>query len=292
MSNTKALKHRVRSVASTKQITKAMELVAASKLRRIQDRARASRAYSQLAYSMLHKLAHTTELRNHPYFVSSPKVNTKLYVVFSSDRGLAGAFNSNIQLATLRAIEADKSKYPGIDIEVVVFGRRGGRFFAKTAGLSLKAVYDGLEDIPPPAAFAPLYELVNEGIKNGHYQAVSLVYTEFISSLAQHVQLLDILPITSLQTAEASAGEMVYELEPMAETVVDKAAELYLDSQIVQAKADSAASEYAMRMVAMSSASKNAGDLIDNLTLELNATRQAAITQEIAEITGGVEAMA
>lgn len=292
MSNTKALKHRVRSVSSTKQITKAMELVAASKLRRVQDRARASRAYSQLAYSMLHKLAHTTELQNHPYFVTSPKINSKLFIVFSSDRGLAGAFNSNIQLSTLRAIETDKVKYSGINIDVVVFGRRGGRFFAKTNGLNLKAVYDGLDDVPAPSVFAPVYELINKGVKDGTYQAVSIIYTEFISSLSQQVKLLDILPIISIASTELSTGAPVYELEPMAELVVDKAAELYLDSQIVQAKADSAASEYAMRMVAMSSASKNAGDLIDNLTLELNATRQAAITQEIAEITGGVEAMA
>ena len=187
MSNTKVLKQRIRSAASTKQITKAMELVAASKLRRVQDAARASRAYSQIAYSILHRVSAATEVKQHYYFTAPKKMSHKLYVIFSSDRGLAGAFNSNLQSTTLKAIHADKQA--GINTDVVVFGRRGGRFFAKLSDVSLKAVYDQIDDAPNPEVFAPLFNMIDEGVKSGTYQEVNLVYTEFKNTLLQEVKL-------------------------------------------------------------------------------------------------------
>lgn len=295
MSSTKALKYRIRSVSSTKQITKAMELVAASKLRRVQVAARNSRAYSELAYSLLSRVAGSAVVNAHFYFNPNGSAKRKLYVVFSSDRGLAGAFNSNLQHATLNAIRQDKAL--GIEAEVIVFGRRGASFFGRLSEAKLIAEYEKIADIPEPSVFAPLFGTIDKGIKDGYYSGVVLVYTEFKSALSQSVKILPILPIlpiTPLNDTGNSpiSASVVFEFEPSPEVVLQKAAELYLESQIMQAKLDSAASEYAMRMVSMSSASRNAGDLIDNFQLELNASRQASITQEIAEITGGAAALA
>jgi F-type H+-transporting ATPase subunit gamma len=189
--------------------------------------------------------------------------------------------------AVTNAMEEDKS-----DSSVIVFGKKGARFFSHIAGINLLGTYQDVADTPDSNIFAPVLETIEKGFEAGNFSSVVLVYTEFVSALTQKVKLSPLLPITLPEDASEEESKIVYEFEPNLEAVLEEALRLYFESQLMQARIESAASEHAMRMVAMGNANRNAGDLIDGLTLELNATRQAAITQEIAEITGGAAAIA
>lgn len=293
MAQTQELNRRIRSVRNAKQITKALEVVAASRMRRVQGAVDQARAYGTVAASIIEKVAPSQEAQMHAYFKNavSPK---KLYIIFTSDRGQAGAFNSNIFHATTQAMNEDKQR--GNTPSAIVFGRKGARFFAKLKDINLLAAYEDVNDIPDANVFAPILESIEDGFNKEEFNAVTLVYTQFISALAQKVQVSQLLPVTvSNQPAEDDGGKkdnVVYEFEPSLDAVLEQALRLYFESQLMQARIESSASEHAMRMVAMGNANRNASDLIDDLRLELNATRQAAITQEIAEITGGVAAIA
>jgi F-type H+-transporting ATPase subunit gamma len=280
------LKRRIRSVKNAKQITKALEVVAAARMRRVQAAVEKARAYGNIAASIIRKVAPSQEAQQHPYFKPSND-SKKLYIVFTSDRGQAGAFNSNVFHAVANAMDEDKS-----DSSVIVFGKKGARFFSHIAGINLLGTYQDVADTPDSNIFAPVLETIEKGFEAGNFSAVVLVYTEFVSALTQKVKLSPLLPITLPEDASEEESKIVYEFEPNLEAVLEEALRLYFESQLMQARIESAASEHAMRMVAMGNANRNAGDLIDGLTLELNATRQAAITQEIAEITGGAAAIA
>jgi F-type H+-transporting ATPase subunit gamma len=279
------LKRRIRSVKNAKQITKALEVVAASRMRRVQAAVERSRTFGNIAASIIRRVAPSQEAQQHPYFKAASN-DKKLYIVFTSDRGQAGAFNSNILHASTKAMEADNN-----NSSVIVFGKKGARFFSHLAGINLLGTYQDIADIPESNIFAPVLETIEKGFNAGDFSSVVLVYTEFVSALAQKVKLSPLLPITLPEDAPEEENKIVYEFEPNLEAVLEEALRLYFESQLMQARIESAASEHAMRMVAMGNANRNAGDLIDGLTLELNATRQAAITQEIAEITGGAAAI-
>jgi F-type H+-transporting ATPase subunit gamma len=279
------LKRRIRSVKNAKQITKALEVVAASRMRRVQAAVERSRTFGNIAASIIRRVAPSQEAQQHPYFKAASN-DKKLYIVFTSDRGQAGAFNSNILHASTKAMEADNN-----NSSVIVFGKKGARFFSHLAGINLLGTYQDIADIPESNIFAPVLETIEKGFNAGDFSSVVLVYTEFVSALAQKVKLNPLLPITLPEDAPEEENKIVYEFEPNLEAVLEEALRLYFESQLMQARIESAASEHAMRMVAMGNANRNAGDLIDGLTLELNATRQAAITQEIAEITGGAAAI-
>ncbi|MBI2592015.1 ATP synthase F1 subunit gamma [Candidatus Saccharibacteria bacterium] len=292
MAQTRVLQRR--SVKNAKQITKALEVVAASRMRKVVAAVESSRTYGNLATIIMQRVAHNQEARLHPFFAPAADKPT-LYVVISSDRGQAGAFNSNIFNLTLGAIRAEKHRP-----QVVVYGRKGARFFAHLAGIELKGAYEDIADTPDVNVFSPLVEMMTDGMAEGQIGTVKIIYTEFISSLAQKASSFTLLPISHLTPIEATADnkqiplsdETVYEFEPEVSDVLEEAIKLYFEAKLMQARIESAAAEHAMRMVAMGNANRNASDLIDDLTLELNATRQAAITQEIAEITGGAEAIA
>lgn len=287
MSSTKVLRRRIKSVSSTKQITKAMELVAAAKMKRIQSAATGARAYTETARTVLQHITHTSDSKNHPYFKAATS-KTKLYVVFGSDRGLAGAFISGLQHALTTELKQDQAN--GILSEVIVYGKRVASYVAQLKNVELSAIYSGIADIPEASVFAPLVQHINEGAADSKYLEVVLIYTEFVSTVCQSVKVHKVLPISDLP-AEPNSKTSVYTFEPSEEEVLTIAAQLYIQSQIMQARLDSAASEYAMRMLAMHNASQNATDLISEFRLELNATRQASITQEIAEISGGMAAI-
>jgi F-type H+-transporting ATPase subunit gamma len=270
-----ALKRRIRSVKNAKQITKALEVVAAARMRRVKSAVDNARAYAAAAAFIIKRVAPSQEALTHAYF-KQPANNKKLFIVFTSDRGQAGAFNSNILHAVSKAIEEDRG-----GSSVIVFGKKGARFFSH---------------IPDTNVFASVLDTIEKGMENGDFSSVVLVYTEFISALSQKVKLSQLLPVALPETAEQTEPEKedhtVYEFEPNLEVVLEEALRLYFESQLMQARIESAASEHAMRMVAMGNANKNASELIDTITLELNATRQAGITQQIAEITGGAAAIA
>jgi F-type H+-transporting ATPase subunit gamma len=294
VAQTQILKRRVRSVKNAKQITKALEVVAASRMRKIQSSVNQARDYGNLAADIIRRVAPSQEAQQHSYFKQPKDSAGKLYIVFNSDRGQAGAFNSNIFHLVTSSMFQDHQK--GITPSVIVFGKKGSRYFAKLQNINLLGAYINVEDHPETNVFAPVIDSIEKGFSSGDFGIVNIVYNEFISALNQKSRIKQLLPVALADDIEQpdvdSRENIVYEFEPNLEAVIDEALRLYLESQLMQARIESAASEYSMRMVAMGNANRNAGDLIESLTLELNATRQATITQEIAEITGGAAAIA
>lgn len=294
MANTKIIGRRIRSVKNAGQITKALEVVAASRMRRVVGLVANTRNYGNLASAIIARVATSPEAKTHPFF--SPAVDKPtLYIIITSDRGQAGAFNSNIFNLALQNFRADSNRP-----QVMVFGRKGSRFFAQLDGIELIGAYQDIADIPEANVFAPILEAITSSMNDDKISGVKIIYTEFLSSLNQRATSLQLLPIDPLMAAKNQHSDrqdqlpkdVVYEFEPEIADVLAEGMKLYFEAKLMQVKVESAASEHAMRMVAMGNANRNASDLVDNLTLELNATRQAAITQEIAEITGGVAAIA
>ncbi len=289
MAQTQSLKRRLRSVGNTKQITKAMELVSAAKMRRVVAAAEQSRVYSDAAIAILNRLVASVEAKHNPYFAPATSKN-KLYVVITSDGGLAGAYNSNIFNLANKTFKEDIAK--GLKPHLIAIGRKGAHHFSHSSAIELIGEYEGVADYPDVNVFAPILEVIKNGILEGKFSSVDLIYTEFRSSLNQQARLLQLIPVQPPEADVENTDELVFEFEPNAEAVLEEALRVYFESSLRRARIEAAASEHAMRMMSMNNANHNAGDLIDNLTLELNATRQAAITQEMAEIIGGANAIA
>jgi len=289
MAQTRTLQRRIRSVKNAGQITKALEVVAASRMRRIQDLVASARTYGDLANSIMRRIAPSEEAKQHPYFRPGNSA-TKLYIVFNSDRGQAGAYNANIFNTLARAMSEDAKN----QTDVIVFGRKGSHHFARLSNVNMVGAYEDVPDVPAANYFAGLLETIEQSYQEGRYSSVEIIYTRFQSSLAQVADRFKLLPVeinqANTDTSEPTAK--VFEFEPDIETVLEEALRLYFEAKIMQARVESAVSEHAMRMMAMGNANRNANELVDTLTLEMNALRQAAITQEIAEITGGAEAIA
>jgi len=286
MASTIALKRRITSIKNTRQITKAMQLVSASKLRRAQEYAQRSRAYADLADELLTRLSGITEVERQPLFAKRT-VKTRLYVVITSNSGLAGAYNANVLKQLTRGLQADQDAK--IRTSVIVVGNRGAQFVRRLHGVELLAAYPSYGDQPTANDIRPLLNTIVEQYKTETVDEVSILYTKFKSTVSQEAQSQQLLPAQAL-SADASV-EAISNFEPDVETVVDQVAVRLIEAQVLQAVLESLASEHAMRMVAMKNATDNAKELIDDYTLELNTARQAAITQELAEITGGAEAM-
>jgi F-type H+-transporting ATPase subunit gamma len=286
MAQTQVLQRRIRSVRNAGQLTKALEVVAASRMRRIQDSVMKVRRYSELADSIMRKIAPSVEAAHHPYFQPGSG-NANLYIIFNSDRGQAGAFNANIFNLAHKAFLADKSG--GLRSQIVVFGRKGTSHFSRLQHAELIGAYEDVADVPEANVFAPVIETIRDGMAQGDFKTVQMLYTKFNSSLSQTASQLQLLPVTVEGTE--SEDRKVYEFEPMVESVLEEALRIYFEARLMAARIESATSENAMRMIAMGNAHRNATDLADDLRLELNSVRQAAITQEIAEITGGAEAI-
>lgn len=291
MAQTQTIKRRIRSVNNAGQITKALEVVAASRMRRIQGSVERVRRYAQVADSIMRRIAPSQEAQTHPYFKSGGG-KTRLYVIFSSDRGQAGAYNSNVFAQAHKSFLQDKDE--GYVSAVIVFGRKGTAHFARLADIEMIGAYEDIADIPEANVFAPVLSMIEDGFDENRFESVQIIHTEFKSSLSQQVKQSPLLPITlpeSTGSEEQPEAVKVYEFEPTVEAVLEEALRIYFEARLMSARIESAASEHSMRMVAMGNANRNARDLADDLTLELNSVRQAAITQEIAEITGGAEAI-
>lgn len=287
MANTITLKRRIGSVKNTRQITKAMELVAASKMRRAQEVAQAGRAYRQSAFSLLTRLSSITEVEEHPLF-KKREVKNRLYVVITSNRGLAGAYNSNIIRLLGRSISADRSN--GINSQVITIGKQGANFVRRLEGVNLIAAYPAFGDQPTANDIRPILNTIIEHFTAQKVDDVHMLFTEPKSNILQVATPLSLLPARFEATEDESSLDSVT-FEPSVQEVLDNVAVRLIEVQIWQAMLESIASEHSMRMLAMKNATDNASELIDDLTLEYNTARQAAITQELAEITGGAEAI-
>lgn len=287
MASTQALKSRIRSVKNTKQITKAMQLVAASKMRRAQDADKAATPYTQAASELLTYLASQGATNNHPLFQKRP-IGRRLLIVIAADKGLAGAYNSNVFRAYVRELRTDDKD--GIKNATIAVGRRTSQFVTRLKDTEIIGAYENLPDQPTGGELRAILDTARDHFVNGEVDAVDVVYTRFISSINQQVEVKRVLPAGFDQT-EVSVNVRTALYEPSTEAVLDSVAYRLVEAQIFQALLDARASEHSMRMVAMKNATDNASELADDLTLEMNKARQGAITQELAEISGGVEAM-
>lgn len=287
MASTQGLKSRIRSVKSTKQITKAMQMVAASKMRRAQDADKASTPYVAAANELLTYLASQGTTKTHPLFATRP-VKTRLLIVIAADKGLAGAYNSNIMKQYITELKQDDDKH--VHNETIAVGRRAAQFVTRLKNTKVVGVYEDLPDQPAGSQLYAILDMVREKYINGAIDAVDIIYTKFVSTITQQATVLRVLPAgftempVSHEIREAT-------FEPSLEDVLDSAVYRLIGAQIFQSLLDAKASEWSMRMMAMKNATDNASDLVDDLTLEMNKARQGAITQELAEISGGVEAM-
>jgi F-type H+-transporting ATPase subunit gamma len=286
MPNTQALKSRIRSVKSTKQITKAMQLVAASKMRRAQEATKASAPYTNAARQLLANLAGHSSVKGHPLFVKR-EVKTRLLIVIASDRGLAGAFNSNLTRLYVQELIADDKA--GIKNDTIAVGRKATQFVARLKDTSVIGSYQDIPDQPDGHSLHAILDTARQKFEAGDVDAVDIIYTDYVNSVIQKAVVQRVLPAGDGIVEATATQDVTY--EPSTEEVLDGITYRLVGAQLYQALLDSRASEYSMRMMAMKNATDNATDLIDDLTLEMNKVRQSAITQEIAEISGGVEAL-
>lgn len=288
MASTIVLRRRIKSIRNTRQITQAQQLVAASKLRRAQEYAQASEPYAALANELLAKIGGMSEVADQPLF-EKRTVKNRLYILITSNSGLAGAYNSNAIKQLVNAVTEDKKQH--IDSHVIAIGNRGAQFVRRVNDIELIASYPGFGDHPTANDLRPVLNTIIERYRIGEVDEVHVLFTKFKSTVVQIASSLQLLPAQPVIPADDTEAEVISTFEPDVETVIDAITVRLIEAQVWQALLESIASEHAMRMVAMKNATDNAKDLIDDYTLELNTARQAAITQELAEISGGAEAL-
>ena len=274
--STKEIKNRIRSMESTKQITKAMEMVAASKLRRAQAQVLASRPYFEILYATLQDIAASQKQVSSVYLKNKPG-NKTAYIVIAGDRGLAGGYNSNV----LKLAYADME---GLDTTVVPVGKKSVDFFRSRGIGLLTLAYQEAEKLSVGDCFTLAKQLC-KSFRNGEYDRICIAYSNFISVLSQTPATLQLLPLAAPEKMATTSSEILY--EPDEETVFDSIIPEYLGGVIYGALCESRAAEQAARRTAMDSATQNADEMIADLSLQFNRARQAAITQEITEIIAG-----
>ena len=284
MVNLREIKGRITSTKSTKQITKAMQMVSSSKLRRAEQNAKAYVPYMEKIQDVVGAIASGTKDSGHAMLTARP-VKKTAYLVIGSDRGLAGAYNSSILRQVQRTIdERHKSKDEYV---ILAVGRVVRDYFVKRDHNVISDVI-GLPDQP---SFADIKEIARKAVGmfiDGTYDELYMYYNHFVSAIASEVTEKKLLPLTDLAPASSNAS---YEFEPSGEAILEVLLPQYAESLVYGALLDGKASEHASRMTAMKNATDNASDLISDLSLQYNRARQAAITQEITEIVGGAAAL-
>lgn len=286
MASLKEIENRINSTTKTKQITKAMEMVSASKMSRAEENARSFVPYSEKIKEVVTHIAGNSSDAEHP-MLEKREVKKTGYLVITSDRGLAGAFNSNI-LRSLHKTVQEKHKNSD-EYTIIAIGRMGYDFCRKRGMPVTKSIL-GLSDQPN---FADIKELASETVQlysDEEIDELIIFYNHYVSAISQQVTQSKLLPIENMDQSDSTVVSE-YEYEPNEEQILEVLLPQYAESLIYGAILDSKASEHAARMTAMKSATDNADELIDDLTLSFNRARQAAITQEITEIIGGVAAL-
>lgn len=292
MASLQNIRRRIDSVKNTQKVTKAMKMVSASKLRRAQEAAEAARPYATKMNEMFDGLGLDPEQATHPLLVSR-QAKKALVVVVTPDRGLCGGLNANVCKAghaQVRDLEGD-----GLDVSVVAIGRKSRDFFSRRE-IGLDKVWTGLLAAVEYESAAEVGTHLVSGYLEEQFDRVVLVYARFQSVISQVVQVRQILPIAVepevAADAKAPAPDSNFDFEPSDEEVLDALLPKYIEVQLFQALLESAASEHGARMTAMDAATRNAGEVIGKLTLLYNRTRQEAVTKELLDIIGGVEALA
>lgn len=276
------IKRQIKSVQNTKQITKAMEMVAASKLKRSEQAATASRPYSDKIKEVIASIASGGN-NKHP-MLQSREVRKTAYLIITSDRGLAGGYNANVLrmvMATIKDNHTSPEEYA-----ILVIGRKGRDFF-KRRNIAIVEEITGVPDAPKFYDIKSIASAGVRGYESGEYDELNIAYNEYHNAMTQVPVIKRLLPLSQDEFKGSSAD---YEYEPSAEEVLDVLLPKYAETLVFSAMLESKASEFGARMTAMGNATKNATKMIAKYTLAYNRARQAAITQEIAEIVGGVNA--
>ena len=289
MASLKDIKKRIGTVKNTQQITKAMKMVSAAKLRRAQEAVVAARPYADKMADVLSSLALREDADSHPLLAERGK-GKALIVLITGDRGLCGGFNTNISKAAERFI---REKGEGFEsYELLIVGRKGNDYLKRRAGLEIAKVHENL--VGTGQVSYPIGALLGQEVidlyRNGDYDGVFLVYNAFQSAMTQVQTVTQLLPIVPKEVEEgAQVSDYIY--EPNATEVLEEILPKHIEVQIFRSLLESSASEHGARMTAMDSASKNASEMIDKLTLQYNRARQASITKELLEIISGAESI-
>ena len=277
------IKRRIRSVGNTKQITKAMELVSSAKLKKARKNLEKTEPYFKTVLRSIRDILASTKGISHP-MLQKREVKNKCYIVVTSDRGLCGGYNSNI----LREVENDIENKEN---EKIVKIKKKGKDYFKRRDYDVKGNFTGISEEPRFMDATRIGNMVLKLFKNEEVDEVILAYTEFKSTISHQPTLMKLLPAEKITEEERGEKRILTEYEPSPEEVLDYLIPKYVKGVIYGALIESSASEQGARRMAMESATDNAEELIDDLTLDYNRARQAAITQEIAEIVGGAEAL-
>ncbi len=286
MASLRDIRKRIKSVKSTRQITRAVKMVAAAKLRRAQDAIIAARPYASTLDKVIAEVMSRAEGAGHP-LLTRREVKKIEVLVLTSDRGLAGGFNSNVNRRALKFLMEQGGKY---EVHITTIGRKGGDFF-RSRGYSMRKDYPGMMNKVSYAGAAEVAEELAARFLKGDIDAVYLANNEFISAISQRINFTQLLPFETAPAAADGGVKTDYLYEPSAEAVLEKLVPQALKIKIFRALLDSVASEHGARMTAMENATKNAGEMIGELTLFYNRSRQAAITKELMEIVSGAEAL-
>jgi F-type H+-transporting ATPase subunit gamma len=287
MPSLKAIRKRISSVKNTRKITAAMKLVAGARLRRAQEGILSARPYAQRMQEVIAELAARAGGEAHPLLTQRDEKRVALFVL-TSDRGLCGAFNSNINRRTERFLIDNQEKYSGIELHIV--GKKGRDYFRRRKA-TIKHEWPSMAQSAKAQETARAMSLVaTEAFLGNEVDAVYLVYNEFKSAISQRVTVEPLLPVVPMKLDDAH-GMNDFKYEPSRDQLLSHIVPLHLEVQIYRALLESIASEFGARMSAMDSATTNATDMIGRLTLDFNRARQAAITKELMEIVGGAEAL-
>jgi F-type H+-transporting ATPase subunit gamma len=287
MPGTKEIRVKIRSVQNTRKITKAMEMVAASKMRRAQERMRAGRPYTEKIVSIAARISHANPEYRHPFLVERDTVKRIGIIVVTTDKGLCGALNTNLLRVVLQQYKEWQAQ--GEEIDVCCIGNKGFSFMQRL-GANIVSHVTQLGDRPHLERLIGAVKVMLDGYVSDRFDRLMLFTTRFINTMKQEPFAAQLLPLTG-ERLGAPEGSWDYIYEPEARAVLDQVLTRYIEAAIYQAVAESMASEQSARMVAMKAASDNAATLIDELTLIYNQNRQAAITKEISEIVGGAAAV-
>jgi F-type H+-transporting ATPase subunit gamma len=288
----KEIRAKIKSVENTKKITKAMEMVAASKMRKAQERMRAARPYSDKVRNIAANLAQANPEYHSPYMRSEGSAKAVGFIVVTTDKGLCGGLNTNM----LRALTAKMKDAQGAGnaVQTVAIGNKGFGFLNRIGAQVVSHVVQ-LGDAPQLDKLIGPVKVMLDAFVEGKLDAVYLCYTQFINTMKQEPQIEALLPLNAARLAQSDEEKKAYGwdylYEPDASSVIDELLKRYLEALVYQAVAENMASEQSARMVAMKSATDNAGNLIAELKLIYNKTRQAAITKELSEIVGGAAAV-
>jgi F-type H+-transporting ATPase subunit gamma len=283
MASTIDIRRRIRSVKNTQQITRAMKMVAAAKLRRAQERIFAARPYSGALREVLASVATRVDVSQHPLLTAHEKERNVLLVVVTADKGLAGAFNANAIKAAMNAIREHQWE----NVQLLPLGRKANDFFKRRTIPLRKQAIHALHALSLETAHEIATTIITDFI-NGDIDAVYLVYNEFRSIISQVVRVERLLPMERAWDEQTTAIDYLY--EPGPEQILNELLPKFIEFQLYRVLLESAAAEQGARMTAMEAATKNASDMIDHLTLTYNRIRQASITKEIIEIVSGAAA--